>query len=170
VKKKFKTQVAKLEDDRVYMYHIVVPPKIHDFFKEKKQKRLICSIEGLAPYPSAILTVKGGYYYINLNKERLKKLKIQPGAEVVVVLEADTSEYGMPMPPEIEEIFSQDEEVKTVFHKLTPGKQRSLLYIIGKIKTESKRIEKAIIMTNYLKRVNGKLDFKELNQAFKDGL
>ncbi len=170
MKKKFKTEVAKLEDDRVYMYHIVVPTKIYDFYKKKDQKRLICSINELEPYPSAILNVKGGYYYINLNKDRMKKLKIKPGDKVDVTLEPDTSEYGMPMPLELEEIFVQDSVVKSIFSKLTPGKQRSLLYIIGKIKTESKRIEKAIIMTNYLKRVNGALDFKELNQAFKDGL
>lgn len=162
--------MAKLEDDRVYMYHIVVPTEIYEFYKSKKQKRLICTVNKLTPYPSAILNVKGGYYYINLNKERMKKLKIQPGDKVDVILEPDTSEYGMPMPLELQEIFDQDSEVQTVFHKLTPGKQRSLLYIIGKVKTESKRIEKAIIMTNYLKRVNGKLDFKELNQAFKDGI
>lgn len=152
------------------MYHIVIPSEITIFFKEKKQKRLLCSINKLEAYSSAILNLSSGYSYINLNKDRMKKLKVQVGDTVGVILEPDTSEYGMPMPIELKEIFSQDYEADTYFHKLTPGKQRSLLYVIGKFKSEDKRIEKSIILTNYLKRVKGSLDFKELNQAFKEGL
>ena len=170
MKKKFTTSIGKLEDSRVYMYHLIIPEEVYLFFKEKKQKRLNCSVNDMEAYPSAILNLKTGYYYINLNKERMKKLQGKVGDKVTVVLEADTSEYGMPMPKELEELFIQDEEAKLVFHKLTPGKQRSLLYLVGKIKSQNKRIEKSIIMTNYLKRVKGALDFKELNKAFKDGL
>ena len=170
MKKKFQTKVGKLEDSRVYMYHIIVPEEIATFFKEKKQKRLLCTVNELAAYPSAILTLKEGYAYINLNKERLKEGNLKVGSKIAVILEADNSEYGMPMPAELKEIFAQDQEVNTYFHKLTPGVQRQILYIIGKIKTESKRIEKAIIMTNYLKQVQGSFDFKELHEAFKKGL
>ena len=170
MKKNFQTKVGKLEDSRVYMYHIIVPEEVATFFKEKKQKRLLCKVNDLAPYSSAILTLKDGYAYINLNKDRLKKGNLNVGDKIEVSLTADTSEYGMPMPAELKEIFAQDQEVNTYFHKLTPGVQRTLLYMIGKIKTENKRIEKAVIMTNYLKQVQGSFDFKELNEAFKKGL
>lgn len=168
--KKFKSKVGKLDDDRIYMYHVVVPPEIQVFYKEKKQKRLLCTVNKMQPYNSAILSLKDGYCYINLNKDRLKEGNLNVGDKIDVVLEPDLSEYGMPVPREMEEIFVQDKEVKTIFDAMTPGKQRSLLYIIGKVKSQDKRIEKAIIMTNYLKQVKGKLDFKELNEAFKKGL
>ncbi len=159
-----------MADDRIYMYHLIVPTEIAVFYKEKKQKRLLCKVNDLEAYSTAILNLKDGYNFINLNKERMKKGRLKLGDKISVQLEPDTSEYGMPLPREMEEIFLQDKEVKQYFDALTPGKQRSLLYIIGKFKSQDKRIEKAIIMTNYLKRVRGALDYKELNQAFKDGL
>jgi len=55
-----------------------------------------------------------------------------------------------------------------VFHNLSAGKQRTLLHLIGKPKSEEIRINKAMVVNEYLKEVNGRLDFKELNQAFKD--
>lgn len=39
------------------------------------------------------------------------------------------------MPEELEELLHQDEEGNRLFHALTPGKQRTLLYYIGAPKT-----------------------------------
>ena len=71
------------------------------------------------------------------------------------------------MPEEFEELLLQDETANTLFHALTKGKQRNLLYIIGKPKGTAKRLEKAVVVAEYLKANNGKLDFKALNEAFK---
>ena len=68
----------------------------------------------------------------------------------------------------MEVLLEQDEEGSKLFHALTPGKQRSLLHVIGIPKSTDIRLRKAIITLNYLKSVNGKLDFKEYNQAQKD--
>ena len=67
----------------------------------------------------------------------------------------------------MEELLAQDEHGSKVFHDLTPGRQRSLLHLVGKPKSEAIRIKKAITILEYLKSVNGVLDFKELNLAFK---
>ncbi len=58
---------------------------------------------------------------------------------------------------------------KRIFHTLTLGKQRTLLHLIGKPKSGEVRLRKAIAVINYLKEVNGRLDFKELNLAIKTG-
>ena len=71
------------------------------------------------------------------------------------------------MPEEMEEIMAQDPEVDKVFHSLTPGKQRSLLYLIGKPKTTESRIKKAVLITRYLAEVNGEIDFREMNEYIK---
>jgi len=170
VKKKFTTKIGKLEDSRVFMYHLIIPKEIVLFYKENNQKRLMCQVNELEPYSSAIMFAKDEYAYINVNKERMKKLETQVGDTVKVILLPDTSEYGMPLPPAFEEVLIQDTEFKSVFQKLTPGKQRNLIHLVAKLKSQDKRIEKSIIIANYLKRVKGALDFKELNQAFKDGI
>ena len=78
----------------------------------------------------------------------------------------DESKYGIPMPEEFQELLYQDEEGNDLFHALTAGKQRSLLHIIGTVKSPDIRIRKGMIMLNHLRSNNGKLDFRQLNQDF----
>ena len=120
------------------------------------------------PFSCALMPDGIGQYFININKEHRNKLKVIKGSMVTVSSAEDTSEYGMPMPEEMQELLYQDEEGSRVFELLTPGKKRTLLHLIGKIKSSDIRITKSIKIINYLKSVNGKLDFKELNEALKN--
>jgi uncharacterized protein YdeI (YjbR/CyaY-like superfamily) len=72
------------------------------------------------------------------------------------------------MPEEMLELLQIDNDGNKIFPDLTPGKQRSLLFIIGKPKNSDTRLRKALITIDYLKSVNGKLDFKELHAFYKD--
>ena len=89
--------------------------------------------------------------------------------KIEVTIEEDKSKYGMPIAPEMEELLLQDPEGEHLFHKLTPGKVRSLLYKIHGYKSSDKRIETSIIILEHLKANSGKLDWKMLNEAFKIG-
>lgn len=149
-------------------HHFVVPDDTVQAIKEKGVKRLICSINKVVEYNCSLLSDGNGTYYINCNKENRKALGATTGSKIQIMLTEDTSKYGMPVPEEMEEILSQDEEANRVFHLLTPGKQRSLLYQIGKPKGTESRIKKAIGITRYLKSTGGKLDFKELNEFIKN--
>ena len=74
----------------------------------------------------------------------------------------------MPLPDELKTAWDLDEDGHRVFHSLTMGKQRTLIHMVGKFKSADKRIEKSLVILEYLKSVNGNLDFKELNIAFKN--
>ncbi len=67
------------------------------------------------------------------------------------------------MSDELAEWPLQDEECQLVFDKLKPDKKRTLLYLVGKIKSTDIRITKSNKFINYLKSIyrNGKLDFNE---------
>ena len=90
------------------------------------------------------------------------------GEEIDIELSKDKSKYGIAQPKEMEELLEQDEIGSIILHKLTPGRQRSLLHIAGIPKSENIRINRAVAILEYLKMVNGKLDFKELNLAIKN--
>lgn len=109
-------------------------------------------------------------YFININKEVRTELKLEIGSVVDVSLKPDKSKYGTYLPPEFEELLEQDKLGAEYFELLTPGKKRSLLHIVSKFKSSDKRIEKGIIILNYLCHTEGKLDFKELNEAFRNGI
>ena len=67
------------------------------------------------------------------------------------------------MPEELRELFRQDKEGNKLFHALTRGKQRTLLYIIGNGKSPEKRAIRSIAIINHLKANKGKINYKQLN-------
>lgn len=71
------------------------------------------------------------------------------------------------MPEEFREVLDQDPEGDRLFHALTPGLQRSMLYSIGKRKDIDKRIHTALVLIEHIKRNNGKVVYEELREELK---
>jgi len=165
---KFISRYQYFKDSPIWSGHVEVPLEVVEYFKNEKIKRLICTFQNQVKTHLVIQSDGKGGHYILLNKDIAKQIQLTVGEEVSVALEEDTSKYGMPLPEEMKELLLQDPEGERYFHSLTPGKQRSLLYIVGKPKGTDTRLKKAIVILNYLKQTQGKLDMKELNQAFKD--
>lgn len=164
---RFKTQIDRFNSD-LWGYHIVVPDQVAQAFLDAETRRVVCTLNGVLTFQCALMPNKNGFYFININKANRKKLNLEIGSEVEVYLEQDESKYGLPVPEEFQALLELDDEGSQLFHQLTPGKQRTLLFLIGKPKTSNTRLKKAIVVIEYLKSTKGKLDFKELNQAFKD--
>ena len=161
------TYLAKI-DGPVWHCYIPIPSDIAKSFLEINKGRVLCYVDNHPPFQGALMPKGNGDYFINFNKERRKKFGIDIGQEITIGLEEDKSKYGLPMPIEFEELLKQDPEGSDLFHSLTPGKQRSLIHIAGKPKTERIRIEKALIILDFLKKSKGLLDYKLLNEAFKN--
>lgn len=162
---------TKIEDfgktNNLWGGHVVVDDDVVQDIKAQKIKRLLCTLNNKETLHCALLSMGNGTYFVMVNAGLRKKLKLTVGSVLTVKLEEDKSKYGMPMPEEMAEILAQDPEVDKLFHSLTPGKQRSLLYQIGLPKTTNSRIKKAVLITRYLSEVNGKLDFREMNEYIK---
>ena len=162
----FKSNIIRIPN-QVWFAAILVPSEIGAQVVNKENRRVICSINKQLTFQCALMPGGEGTFFINTNKEIRKKLGLEIGDSVEVQLKPDDSEYGMPVPEELISAWEIDEHAYTIFKNLTPGKQRSLIHVIGKPKSSEIRIKKALVMLEYLKSVNGKLDFKELNEAFK---
>jgi len=163
----FNSPLQNFDASNVWGGHVVIEDNIVQHIKSRKISRLVCTINRKVKTHCALLSKGDGTYYVMVNKTTQKKLGVVMGENLSIVLEEDKSKYGMPMPEEMAEIMVQDPEVDNLFHSLSPGKQRSLLYIIGKPKTSDSRIKKAILITRYLTEVNGVLDFAEMNEFIK---
>lgn len=164
---KFKAQLHKFEG-QLWGHHILIPHTLLEDFLKENSRRVLLSISGNKPFACALMPNGKGDWFINLNKEIRVKYNLQIGTELEAELQADLSKYGIPLPEEMEELLLLDEEGSAFFHALTPGKQRSLLHLVGKPKNSDTRLRKAIVIIDYLKEVEGKLDFKELHHAFKN--
>ncbi len=162
------TSVLSKFNSPLWGHHITVPEKVSQHFISKGQKRVTCSLNGSTPFQCALMPSGDGNYFITVNKELRDKLKLRVGMNVTAELEKDKSKYGMPMPEELQELLIQDPEGDRLFHALTPGKQRNLIYIAGKPKQSKTRLKKAIVVIEHLKANNGKIDFKRLNEDMKE--
>lgn len=164
---KFKAILEQL-DSSIWGQHIKVPAKVSKKFLVDGNKRIICKVNGEFSFHGALMPEGNGNYFVNFSKQNSKKFKLKEGQTLDIELIKDESKYGIPMPEEFQELLYQDEEGNKLFHSLTPGKQRSLLHLIGIVKSTEIRIRKSLIILNHLRSNQGKLDFKKLNQDFKD--
>ncbi len=153
-------------DSNLWQYHFIVPDDIAQKLIKEDNKRVFCTVNQMTRWPAALMKSKE-YWFILINTETRKLLKVDEGNSLDIKLEEDFSEYGFEMPEEFGELLAQDEEAKRHFMSLTVGKRRSLIYLVQKVKSTDSRLRKSLAIVHHLKDVNGKLDFKLLNETIK---
>ncbi|MEM6830698.1 MAG: DUF1905 domain-containing protein [Bacteroidota bacterium] len=153
-------------NNNLWSYYLAIPKELGHQFVEGKNRRVLCKINDHPPIHSALMP-KGDEYTIYINTELKQKLKIEEGEKVTLCLEKDTTEFGMLVPESFEVLLGQDDEGRKYFHALTKGKQRSLIYIITKVKNIDSQLAKGLAIMHHLKEAEGNLDFKRLNVLIK---
>ena len=161
------TSVFSKFDHGLWGYHFPVPEETAQQFIEGNDRRVICTINHIHKMHSAIMPAKG-LWFIMLNKKLKENLGLIVGSTAELTLEKDESEFGMPMPEEIQICMDMDETGASHFLKLTAGKQRSLIYIVSKVKNPDIRIRKSLAILHHLNANDGNLDYKMLNETFKN--
>lgn len=154
-------------DQSSWGFRIRIPEKIARDHIHKNGRRCLCILNNKLKIQVALISDGNGGSFISINKEVRTELGLSEGEVVFVEIEKDNSKYGIAIAPEMEELFEQDPLGSECFHSLSAGKQRTLLYIIAKPKNAEIRIRKGLIILDYLRITEGKLDFQELNQALK---
>jgi len=103
-----------------------------------------------------------GDYRIFFSKAKRDELNVEVGDFVLFQLFKDESKYGVEVPEALDAVLLSDYDAFQIFEKLTPGKQRSIIYAIKRIKNVQTQVDKSIVMTQNLKRgiTDNKLLFK----------
>lgn len=126
------------------MHFTLVPAEVRKQFTERGTARVVATIGALAPFQCGLMPMKTGERYLIINKARQKLLNLNPGDMVDASIETDESEYGAPMPDELEAVLAQDEEARKNFDALTPGKKRAVMYGVSREKGVERRIDTAV--------------------------
>lgn len=148
-------------------YFLDVSPEIAEQFKtDAKTRRVVCTLNEIHTFQCALMPNKGKFT-IGVSKPIREKLRLGEGDTVHLKIEKDTSKYGAPMPEDFEEVLRQDEEGSRLFHALTAGMQRSLLYYIGNVKDIDRRIHLALIVLEHLTENGGKIVPEQLQHDIK---
>jgi len=162
------TSILERSTNKLWGCHFRVPTRIAKQLFGNNSRRVVCSLNGSAPHQCAILPHGNGRFVITVNKKRRDTLGLDFGMKVSVTLKKDESEYGLPLPEELDELLRQDAEGRKLFHSLTAGRQRTLLHIIGSVKSPEKRVQRAIAVVNHLKVNKGKINYRQLNKSLRD--
>lgn len=149
-------------------YFLDVSTKIAKRFEtDPKTRRVVCTLNEAHTFQCALNPNGKGDFCIGVNTAIRKKLNLEPGDTVSISLEPDTSKYGAEMPEELAEVLRQDPDGDKLFHALTGGMQRSLIYLIAAAKDVDKRIHLALITLEHLKENVGKVDGARLFEQTK---
>ena len=161
------TAFIEISTNKLWGAHFAVPNLVSEALSGPEDKRVVCTLNEKVEYQCAMLPRGDGSFLITVNKKIRDQLNLKPGSQVRVSLHKDESEYGLPMPEELAAVLEQDPEGSQFFHALTPGKLRTLLYIVGQVKSSDKRIARALAIVEHLKGNAGKLDYKQLHLHLK---
>ena len=131
---------------------------------DDKYRRVVCTINDGDAFQCALLPW-GDLFYIIVNQK--KRLGLVAGDIVKVRLVKDESKYGLPMPEELREVLDQDPDGDRLFHGLTAGKQRSILYLLSRPKNIDVRIHQALLIVEHLRKNDGKIIGKLLYEELK---
>lgn len=154
-------------DPKLFGYYFPIPAEIAKKFIDGQHRRVICQVNNKLIMQCALMPYSDGYF-IMINQNHVKKLGLRLNNEVTLELKKDHSEYGLEVPETFQMLLEQDSEGREYFDQLTPGKKRSLIYLVGKVKNIDSQLNKALAIMDHLKTENGKLDFKKLNQLIKE--
>lgn len=136
-------------------------------FPNKRYKRVVCTVNEAIDFQCALMPSGTGQYIITMNKQKRDVAGVAVGDTVHVRLDLDNSKYGLPMPEEFKAVLDQDPEADRLFHALTPGKQRSLLYLANQKTDVDLRIHRALVIAEHLKENNGTVDGRALDHELK---
>ena len=164
------TSTLERSTNKLWGCHFPVPKRIVEQMAGGNKSgpiRVVCSLIGTAERQCAILPHGNGRFVITVNKKLRETLGLEFGMEVSVSVKKDESEYGLPLPEELRELLRQDREGNRMFHALTRGRQRTLLYIIGSAKDTEKRIERALVIVDHLKANKGIINYKQLGASLR---
>lgn len=165
---KITTRLTTIDSKTWSMVFPVSGEHVAELLSKQDDRRVICTLSNGYQWHCALLPDGRDNYFINVSKNVQKAGELIPEAPLEISLQPDQSEYGMPVPEELIELWAFDQEAMEVFQQLTPGKQRTLLYRIGQPKTSDTRAKRAVQFMEYLKQTKGVLDYKELNIFIKN--
>lgn len=164
---KFTSKLDKDDHSDLYHWFFQVPNEVAEQLIEGTDRRVVTKVNEVVKYHCAIYGDGLGGYRILLNRERSKKLGLVRGETIRVELAKDRSEYGVDMSEELREVLDQRPLADALFHKLTKGAQRTLIYWSDNVKSSEIKIRRALVMTEHLENQHGKPDFRLMNEEMK---
>lgn len=145
-------KVYSVEKSPAGYYYFVPDQLLVEKLTRNNNRRVVCVIQGEVTLLCAIQKTSEGLACIKLSHKTCKALGLREKSKISAELSVDTSDYQFAMVEELQEVLKTDPEASDIFHNFTPGKQRSLIYLVSAVKSSEKRIERALKIADRIKR------------------
>ena len=161
------TAILEKSTNKLWGSLLRVPQRVAEKLVSRGSRRVLRTLNGSEPHQCALLPYGEGTFVLSVNKKWCDTLQLEIGSAVKITLQQDESKYGLPVPAELSELFRQDREGNRLFHSLTPGRQRTLLYIVGSARDAETRAWRASLVIRHLRENRGKVQYRQLYQSLK---
>jgi hypothetical protein len=133
--------IDQLEKRKGGYFYLTIPARFVNQFEQKRQTRLLCTIEEKYTFQCGLNHLGDGNFFIIIGSQKMKDTGRKLGDKIRFEIKQDPNLLGVDIPEVLEAMLEQDEELKSIFENLSLGKQRSVIFAIQKIKSIDKQIE-----------------------------
>lgn len=123
---------------------VIVPADIAaEILEGKKRGRALVTLHETT-WHAGLNPINQGQHYVQVGRNYFEPYDYKLGDVLPIEIERDESQYGMNPCEEFLAVRDEDPEGARLFHRLTPGTQRSILHRIANARNPDARIERAI--------------------------
>jgi hypothetical protein len=139
----FATKVDLIDYGRMVYWVLRLPKALQNQapFKDRKRVRMEGEISGVPVRLAWVVDAKGHYLMLGRSTAKRAGLGVGSTARVRFKLVGDDA---VEVPAEIREALRQEPSWRAPWRALTPGMQRSLSYLVLRMRTEEKRAQRAV--------------------------
>jgi Bacteriocin-protection, YdeI or OmpD-Associated/Domain of unknown function (DUF1905) len=143
---RFKVKLERYQDTQVL--HIYLPFDVFEAFGTRSRLAVKGEIKGF-PFRSSIFPMRGGKFYMVVNREMREGAKVKAGETVEFVMEKDDEPRAIATPPDLLKALSARKSAKAAWDKLSYTHRKEYINAIEEAKkpeTRARRIAKAVEM------------------------
>jgi Domain of unknown function (DUF1905)/Bacteriocin-protection, YdeI or OmpD-Associated len=133
--------IDQLEKRKGGYFYLTIPAEVVNQFEQKRQTRLLCTIEEKYTFQCGLNHLGDGNFFIIIGSQKMKDIGRKLGDKIRFEIKQDPNPLGVDIPEVLEAMLEQDDALKSIFENLSLGKQRSVIFAIQKIKSIDKQIE-----------------------------
>ena len=141
---RFKGKIERFDHSFQY-YFVRFPFSVEELFGIKGGVRMIGTMNG-TPIDRGLMPDGNGGHFLIVSIAMQKKAGVRLGQDANFELRLHDAPNDIEIPEELEAAFEQEPEARTMYEKITPGMQRSIVSYITSAKTPATREKRTIFL------------------------
>ena len=145
----FSAQIERFEGEG-HMHFVALPDALAQEVRSTGAKRFVITLNDGVTWHCGLLGTGDGRWFVMVSKDKLKQAQTTLGGWVHVDFAIDRSKYGMPVPPDLQDMLDDDPDFLARFDAMLPGKRRNAMHHIASAKTDATVAKRILKLMNEL--------------------